>query len=572
METTSRLTLVCCFGLRCVCLRRWADGVLTRHLRAGDWILLDELNLASQQTLEGLNSLLDHRRCVYLPTAVDPVEGRTEGRDSERKAPVGCLQETSTASAVFAPPGFVLFATQNPHASQQALQESLSFPALRESTAAAEAVDPGLVKALEDLPRTYEDVLASSGPSSCASRCMEATTATASRLQSARAVGGRKGLPLSFLNRFCRVRVEPMLEADILAIASSRFAAATRLKQEDPSLQSDSAVAARQPQQETTKTQLAVPSAPAFSVESILSLCAVRFVRLLGEVSTRRCFSGREGWEWNLRDVCRLTRAAALQVPLIQEALYSWKKAVSLSCSFVSACAMHAFGSQSPSCFPSASAAFALLARLQNTEDARWALKLMRLCFPRLIEATARQLLQKRFSVKDEATAQPVLPTLYPAKKKRECLEMLLLPGTLPPGANPITAEDAAEAAATALARLKGTLVHRLDFPLLGRRSRQAAFGCHALAARGIVRAERGLRLGAKTEEGSGLFELSENARRIAAAGGSALLDGGLRKQPLLLDSQRQALTALAAALYADWPVLLTGQRGVGRWLCRLRG
>lgn len=36
-------------------------------LQAGDWVLLDELNLAGQSVLEGLNALLDHRSQIYIP-------------------------------------------------------------------------------------------------------------------------------------------------------------------------------------------------------------------------------------------------------------------------------------------------------------------------------------------------------------------------------------------------------------------------------------------------------------------------------------------------------------------------
>ena len=36
-------------------------------MKAGDWVLLDELNLASQSVLEGLNALLDHRAQIYIP-------------------------------------------------------------------------------------------------------------------------------------------------------------------------------------------------------------------------------------------------------------------------------------------------------------------------------------------------------------------------------------------------------------------------------------------------------------------------------------------------------------------------
>jgi midasin len=46
---------------------RWCDGVLLKAIKRGDWVLLDELNLASQSVLEGLNSCLDHRASVYIP-------------------------------------------------------------------------------------------------------------------------------------------------------------------------------------------------------------------------------------------------------------------------------------------------------------------------------------------------------------------------------------------------------------------------------------------------------------------------------------------------------------------------
>ena len=45
----------------------WCDGVLLAALKAGHWVLLDELNLAPQAVLEGLNAMLDHRAEVYLP-------------------------------------------------------------------------------------------------------------------------------------------------------------------------------------------------------------------------------------------------------------------------------------------------------------------------------------------------------------------------------------------------------------------------------------------------------------------------------------------------------------------------
>lgn len=46
----------------------WRDGPLLAALkRPNTWILLDELNLAPQSVLEGLNAILDHRGEVYIP-------------------------------------------------------------------------------------------------------------------------------------------------------------------------------------------------------------------------------------------------------------------------------------------------------------------------------------------------------------------------------------------------------------------------------------------------------------------------------------------------------------------------
>ncbi|KAI8145635.1 P-loop containing nucleoside triphosphate hydrolase protein [Fennellomyces sp. T-0311] len=45
----------------------WRDAPFLQAMKQGDWVLLDELNLASQSVLEGLNSCLDHRGAVYIP-------------------------------------------------------------------------------------------------------------------------------------------------------------------------------------------------------------------------------------------------------------------------------------------------------------------------------------------------------------------------------------------------------------------------------------------------------------------------------------------------------------------------
>eukprot|EP00756_Hemistasia_phaeocysticola_P036863 Hpha_TRINITY_DN16665_c0_g13::TRINITY_DN16665_c0_g13_i1::g.182220::m.182220/K14572/MDN1, REA1; midasin len=46
---------------------RWSDGVLLQAMAEGEWVVLDELNLASQSVLEGLNALLDHRGELFVP-------------------------------------------------------------------------------------------------------------------------------------------------------------------------------------------------------------------------------------------------------------------------------------------------------------------------------------------------------------------------------------------------------------------------------------------------------------------------------------------------------------------------
>lgn len=46
---------------------KWCDGALLRAIKEGHWFLIDEMNLAQQSVLEGLNAILDHRRTVYIP-------------------------------------------------------------------------------------------------------------------------------------------------------------------------------------------------------------------------------------------------------------------------------------------------------------------------------------------------------------------------------------------------------------------------------------------------------------------------------------------------------------------------
>ena len=66
----------------------WREAPFLQAMQNGHWVLLDEMNLASQSVLEGLNACLDHRGQVYIPE----------------------LDQTFSRH-----PEFVLFAAQNPH-------------------------------------------------------------------------------------------------------------------------------------------------------------------------------------------------------------------------------------------------------------------------------------------------------------------------------------------------------------------------------------------------------------------------------------------------------------------------
>ena len=56
----------------------WRDGPLLRALKEGVWVLLDELNLASQSVLEGLNSCFDHRQEIYISELDKTFEIKTQ--------------------------------------------------------------------------------------------------------------------------------------------------------------------------------------------------------------------------------------------------------------------------------------------------------------------------------------------------------------------------------------------------------------------------------------------------------------------------------------------------------------
>ncbi|KAG0699989.1 P-loop containing nucleoside triphosphate hydrolase protein, partial [Suillus ampliporus] len=45
----------------------WKDAEFLTAMQEGHWVLLDEMDLAPQAILEGLNAVLDHRGTVYIP-------------------------------------------------------------------------------------------------------------------------------------------------------------------------------------------------------------------------------------------------------------------------------------------------------------------------------------------------------------------------------------------------------------------------------------------------------------------------------------------------------------------------
>ncbi|KAK2459689.1 hypothetical protein APHAL10511_008334 [Amanita phalloides] len=45
----------------------WRDAEFMKAMQEGHWVLLDEMNLAPQAVLEGLNAVLDHRGAVFIP-------------------------------------------------------------------------------------------------------------------------------------------------------------------------------------------------------------------------------------------------------------------------------------------------------------------------------------------------------------------------------------------------------------------------------------------------------------------------------------------------------------------------
>ena len=46
---------------------KWIDGILLNAIKNNDWLIIDEMNLANQSILEGLNNILDYKKSLFIP-------------------------------------------------------------------------------------------------------------------------------------------------------------------------------------------------------------------------------------------------------------------------------------------------------------------------------------------------------------------------------------------------------------------------------------------------------------------------------------------------------------------------
>lgn len=120
--------------------------MLLQAVRNGDWVILDELNLAPLEVLEALNRLLDDNRELFVGELNTTVQAHPKFRLFATQNPVGTYAGRKKLSRAFLN-RFVVFRIQHP-----------PFSELSDIVCARCAVSPSaaraMVEIMEDLKRS----------------------------------------------------------------------------------------------------------------------------------------------------------------------------------------------------------------------------------------------------------------------------------------------------------------------------------------------------------------------------------------------------------------------------------
>ena len=57
---------------------KWIDGILLKAMKNNDWLIIDEMNLANQSILEGLNNVLDNKKTLFIPELNIEIKGKND--------------------------------------------------------------------------------------------------------------------------------------------------------------------------------------------------------------------------------------------------------------------------------------------------------------------------------------------------------------------------------------------------------------------------------------------------------------------------------------------------------------
>jgi midasin len=80
---------------------KFQDGILVRALKRGDWVILDELNLAPSEVLEALNRLLDDNRQLYIAEINETIKPHPKFRLFATQNPCGAYGGRKPLSRAF---------------------------------------------------------------------------------------------------------------------------------------------------------------------------------------------------------------------------------------------------------------------------------------------------------------------------------------------------------------------------------------------------------------------------------------------------------------------------------------